>query len=307
MDEAQPECEFLSLSETRQVVSHYREGGSGPLANLVRAARSAAHLCAAIVDSPVYRSFRTRPTTQEVFESDLACVIASYRWLLARIEKSRLPVKVEKVRVLEDSLDANFRNLLKALPRYAPSTAKRLAKTRPSKPDEAARVEPHVDQDLERARQRIEAAESATELLELAEALLAKRDELVRLIRQHPGLRRPLPGEGLIRALIRCLESLERILEGFRAIPPSPELDSFLSAAENIRHLFESFLQKHGVYRMDIEGTPLDLDLAEAVEKVVTVKAEHHEVTKVVSAGYYYLGKPVKVARVEVAVRPEVQ
>jgi molecular chaperone GrpE (heat shock protein) len=305
MDASQPDGDYLSLSEIRQVVSRGREGGGGPLSNLQHATRSAYHLCEAIVRSPAYQSLRTRPPTLEEFESDLACVIASYRWLLARIEKSRLAVKIEKVRVLEDSLDANFRNLLKALPRYAPSTSKRLSKIQPSKPEEAARVEPYVDRDLARAGRRIEASASADELLDLAGELLEKREELVRQIRERPAPRSPLPGEGLMRGLIRCLLALERVLEGFRAIPTSPELKAWLSSAENIRHLFESFLNKHGVYRMDVEGTRLDLDAVEVVEKVFTSKAEHHHVTKVVSDGFYYLGKPIKVARVGVAVRPE--
>jgi hypothetical protein len=291
MDAESPEREFLSLSEVRQVAAHAREGGDTPLANIRHAARSALHLCESIAGSPVYRSLRTRPPSQEEFESDLACAIASYRFLLARIDKSRLPVESEKVRALEDSLDANLRNLLKALPRYAPTTSKRLAKTRPSKPAEAGRFVEFVDENLERAGRRVVEAGSAEELLDLTEWLLKKREELLARIGENPALKRPLPGEGLMRALIRCLEALERILEGFRSIPTSPELESFLSAAENTRYLFESFLRKHGVYRMDIEGTRFDTDLAEAVEKVFTEEAEHHHVTNVVSHGYYYMGK----------------
>lgn len=305
MDGSQSDHEFLNLSEIRQVVIHGRERGRAILSNCLHAARSACHLCETIVGSPVYQSLRTRAPALEEFESDLACVIASYRWLLARIEKSRLPVKVEKVRVLEDSLEANLRNLLKALPRYAPSTSKRLSNTRPSKPEEAGRVKPSVDKDLERARRRIEEVESAEELLDLAEELLEKREELVRRVRENPALRRPLPGESLMRGLIRCLLSLERVLDGFRSMPTSPELKAWLSSAENIQHLFESFLKKHGVYRMDVEGTRFDVDVAEAVEKVFTSKAEHHQVTKVVSDGFFYMGKPIRVARVGVAIRPD--
>jgi len=305
MDETESGREFLSLSEIRQVVGHAREGGESPISNIRRGARSAHHLCETIVRSPVYQSLRTRPPTQEDFESDLACVIASYRFLLARIEKSRLPVKNEQVRVLADSLDANFRNLLKALPRYAPSVSKRLSSVRPSKPDEAGRVEGFVDEDLERAARRIEEAESAAELLDLAGELLEKREGLVRGVRDNPALRKALPGESFMKALVRCLLALEGILAGFRSIPTSPELESFLVSAENTRHLFECFLKKHGVYRMEIEGAPLDLDLAEVVEKVLNPKAEHRQVMKVLSDGFFYMGKPIKAARVSVSVRPE--
>jgi len=287
------------------VVSHAHEGGDVSLSNIQQAARSALHLCESIAQSPVYRSLGTRPKDREEFESDLACVIASYRFLLARIEKSRLPVEDEKVRSLEDSLDANLRNLLKALPRYAPDLSKRLSKVRPSKPSEAGRVTEVADEKLERASRRVKEAESGDELLDLAEWLLKKRDDLLARVRENPAQSKALPGEGLMRALIRCLEALERVLEGFRSIPTSPELEAFLTAAENTRYLFESFLRKHGVYRMEIEGTRFDADLAEAVEKVFTAEAEHHHVTDVVSHGYYYMGKPIKAARVSVAVRPE--
>jgi len=305
MNEENRDHEFLNLSEIRQVAAHAREAGAGSAANVRHAARSAFHLCEIIERSPVYQSLRTRPTTQEEFESDLACVIASYRFLLARIERSRLPVQSDKARTLADGLDANFRNLLKSLPRYAPTTSRRLSKTRPSKPDDAARVEPFMDENLERTGRRVEEAEAGEELLDLAEWLLTKREELLERIRENPALRRPLPGEGLMRALIRCLEALERILDGFRSIPASAELESFLSAAENTRYLFESFLRKHAVYRMDLEGTRFDTDLAEAVEKVITADAKHHHVANVVSHGYYYMGKPIRVARVSVAVKPE--
>ena len=307
MNGAQSDDGPLSVSEIRQILSHYRREGKGNVKNLLHAARSAHDLCERVTRSPVYQSMRTRPSSKEVFESDVAWLITSYRWLLERVKRIGFSERDESTKRLYRNLDANLKNLLKTLQKGAPHLVNRLSEIVPSTPAQASRCEGYVDEDLRRIGKRINEGTCAAELLSLVDELLKKRTVLVRQVRENPALRESLPEETLMQSLANTLDSLQQIARGFSSTRTTPELEPHLATTKNMAQLFESFLNKHGVYRMEVKDSHVDPDLVEVVETQFTARSQRHHVTKIVSEGFFYLGKPIKVARVGVAVRPDLQ
>lgn len=158
---------------------------------------------------------------------------------------------------------------------------------------------PRPDPETEALRQRAETAEA--KLREYAAALQQWKQEQeqvrARLERDLDSRVRTRFGE-LVADLLESVDDLDLAIAHARS--PS-EGAPFVEGITLVRDRFVSTLARHGIERLDLDGTPFDPNVAEAVAvESVDDPAADGRVVRTVRSGYRYGDRIVRAARVAV-------
>lgn len=106
----------------------------------------------------------------------------------------------------------------------------------------------------------------------------------------------------LLAEFLAVVDDLERAMEASAQSPDAPAI------AEGVRITHEhlmSLLARHGVTPIEAVGRPFDPQFHEAMMREPTADAEPMTVTRQMTRGYVMGGRPLRPARVAVAVAPE--
>lgn len=293
----------LTLSEIRTVVRYAGEGGNVRRDNLKAACDELVHMCREIANSGSYQSLKSVPYTRSRMESDLAYLVHAYQLLLEAAERavSNAGEEDSVEKRFHTNLNANYRNLLKVLEKWSADFIERLENIPPSGPQDLKIFGRHSDDELDRLIKDYKAAGQTEPLAPIAQGLLKKREELINTLETVSHQKTVLQHEDLMKGLVAVLEGLERVRFGFEEFMKSDTVRGLMKAVDLLRERYEDLLNKHGCYRMDVEGNEYDLNQVEIVERKHTLRHKHKHVSKVLSHGFIYRGKPIKIARVEVA------
>lgn len=152
-------------------------------------------------------------------------------------------------------------------------------------------------------------AAADVERLEAEKAEL--QDRLLRAQAEFQNFRRRLDKERLELTEFAAMEAVRAILpvlDDFeRALRTETSDKEYAKGIELIyQRLFET-LKKLGLEPMETEGRPFDPHLHHAVEMVETEEAADHTVLAEFQRGYYFKGRLLRAAMVQVAVEPKSQ
>lgn len=291
----------LSLREIRQLLNYAREGGKVRRDNLIKACESLIRINRDIVESGYYQSWKSVAFTRSRMESDIAWLAAAYRSLLAAAERASQGAEDTPEMRFHHGIDANYRNLLKVLDKWSADLLARLDTIPPSSAQDLAIYGRHEDAELNDLIKQFEAPEDVKDYAGIARELLKRHDDLSRTFDEVSHQKRVINHEDLMKGLIEVFEGLQRLTEGFGEFRRNNLVMSLVKAAELLARRFESLLNKHGCYRMDLDKAELDLNLVEIVDRRHTLRMPHKHISAVLSHGYVFRGKPIKIAQVQVA------
>jgi len=163
----------------------------------------------------------------------------------------------------------------------------------------AQETAPPPDPEIEALRQRAETAEA--KLREYAAAFQHWKEEQAqvraRLERDLDSRVRTSFGD-LVADLLEPVDDLDLAIAHARG---TAEATPFVEGITLVRDRFVSVLARHGIERLDLEGTPFDPNVAEAVAvEPVDDPAADGCVVRTVRSGYRYGDRIVRAARVAV-------
>ncbi len=291
----------LSLREIRQLLNYAREGGKIRRDNLIKACECLIRINREIVESGYYQSWKSVAFTRSRMESDLAYLVAAYRSLLSAAERAAHGVEDSPETRFFHGIDGNFRNLLKSLEKWSADFLTRLDNIPPSSAEDLAVYGRHEDAELNALIKQFESPEPVKDHVAIAEGLLKRHDDLSKTFEEMSYQKRILQHEDFMKNLIEVLDGLQRMVEGFGEFRKNHVVMGLVKAGELLAKRFESLLNKHGCYRMDLERTEFDLNLVEIVDRRHTLKTPHKHISAILSHGYVFRGKPIKIAQVQVA------
>lgn len=291
----------LTLTEARTILRHAAEGGSSRRENLKAACETLIDLTRAVVESGAYQSLKSVAFTRSRMEADLAYLVRAYE----AVGQTTLRVfgnsDDETEQRFVQNFDANQRNLLKALEKWSADFMSRIGQIAPASPEDLKVYGKHSDPDLDQLVDAFQSGEEPRDYAAIGARLLGRHDQISREFDQVSHQKRQLQHEDLMKGLIGVFEGLERIRDGFRKIRRNETLSRLMKALELLLSHFESLMNKHGCYRLDLDDVEYNLNLVEIVDRRHTLQRKHKHVSKVLDHGYVYRGKPIKIARVQVA------
>lgn len=104
-----------------------------------------------------------------------------------------------------------------------------------------------------------------------------------------------------VRRLLTRLEGFDRILEAFRSMSPSEEVQQWLRSLEGLYFKIQGELMAQGLMPIETLGRPVDLNCMEVIDYRRTADYPHNTVIQELKRGYRYKGKVVRDAQVVVA------
>ncbi len=107
--------------------------------------------------------------------------------------------------------------------------------------------------------------------------------------------------DNLVKRFLARLDGFDRILEAFRSMPPSPEVNNWLRSLEGLYYKIQEDLKNVGLTPIDTLGKDVDLDCMEVADYRPTKEHRNHTVIYELKRGYRYKGKVIRDAQVVVA------
>ncbi|MDR2146095.1 MAG: nucleotide exchange factor GrpE [Tannerella sp.] len=105
-------------------------------------------------------------------------------------------------------------------------------------------------------------------------------------------------GETVLRNILPVIDDFDRALE---ALKKADDMQSIVEGVQLINDKFTSYLLQQGVKKMDVVGTPFDVDLYEAIATVPVPEADKKgKVIDCVQEGYMMYDKVLRYAKVVV-------
>ena len=169
--------------------------------------------------------------------------------------------------------------------------------------------EPTAGQDLPEAPAGMEAAD--TDLAALQQALQEAESRCLRAMADFDNFRRRTQAQQAEASqaekkrfaldLLEVVDNFQRALD--HGAPAGAE--EFTAGIRAIHQLLLGVLSRHGVERMDVEGTPFDPNVHEVLDTLPDPDRPDQTVTRVYQDGYLFGGRLLRPALVQVSVRPE--
>lgn len=104
-----------------------------------------------------------------------------------------------------------------------------------------------------------------------------------------------------VRRFLARLDGFDRILEGFREMEPTGEINNWLKSLEGLYFKVCSDLKNVGLTPMEVVGHEVDLECMEVIDYRNTADYPHNTVIREMKRGYRYRGKVLRDAEVVVA------
>ena len=105
----------------------------------------------------------------------------------------------------------------------------------------------------------------------------------------------------LIRRFIARLDGFDRILDAFRSMPPTEEVNNYLRSLEGLYYKIQEDLKNVGLTPIETLGKDIDLNCMEVADYRQTREHPHNTVINELKRGYRYKGKVIRDAQVVVA------
>lgn len=140
-------------------------------------------------------------------------------------------------------------------------------------------------------------------LLSLADMLRdqAQLRELNEALRANQGMGQSNEMDNLIKRFLARMDGFDRILEAFRSMEPSAEVNNWLRSFEGLYYKIQEDLKNVGLTPIDSVGKDVDLNCMEVVDYRPTREYPNNTVMAELKRGYRYKGKVIRDAQVVVA------
>ncbi|MCX7012211.1 MAG: nucleotide exchange factor GrpE [Candidatus Sumerlaeota bacterium] len=150
----------------------------------------------------------------------------------------------------------------------------------------------------------LRASEEAGDLLTTISEMMLAREGMAEMSEQLKACQSEAGGQEFdrfIRRILPRLDGFDRILEGLRSMPPTPEVNNWLQTLEGLYFKLQGDLVSVGLVPMETVGKLVNLECMEVIDYRPTNDYPHNMVIQEVKRGWRYKGKPLRDAKVVVA------
>jgi len=145
---------------------------------------------------------------------------------------------------------------------------------------------------------------SPADMLSALSAMLERQERLKELneaLRESQGKGADRDLDGFIKRFLARLDGFDRILDAFRAMPPTEEVNNWLKSLEGLYYKMQMDMERIGLSPIETLGREVDLDCMEVIDYRPTREYPHNTVMHELKKGYRYKGKILRDAQVVVA------
>ena len=107
--------------------------------------------------------------------------------------------------------------------------------------------------------------------------------------------------DNLVKRFLARMDGFDRILDAFRSMEPTPEVNNWLRSLEGLYYKIQEDLKNVGLTPIDSVGKDVDLNCMEVVDYRPTREHANNTVISEIKRGYRYKGKVIRDAQVVVA------
>lgn len=107
--------------------------------------------------------------------------------------------------------------------------------------------------------------------------------------------------DNLVKRFLARMDGFDRILDAFRSMEPTPEVNNWLRSLEGLYYKIQEDLKNVGLTPIETVGKDVDLNCMEVVDYRPTHEHRNNSVIHELKRGYRYKGKVLRDAQVVVA------